>query len=244
MKQTKHFTLIELLVVIAIIAVLASMLLPALQQARERGRSASCVSNLKSIGQGMAFYTDAYRHYPPHVTTSTQKVSDSKFLTTWNRLFISLNFVTPKLMLCPSFSARLAGFTDHFTKTPAENFSPFGSKTNDKDLNADYGYNSRYVGAFDTTNVLSSPVVGRLKNPSRMIAFADTYRYRSSAPRMLIDTGYYCITDGGSTGCPAARHANNVNITWLDGHVSAIRVKSMFHPFQEIGSIYFKAGNY
>ena len=104
MEWKKEFTLIELLVVIAIIAILAGMLLPALNNARESARNADCTSNIKQNATSVLLYAGDFDDNAPHVFTSG---ADGMIWT--NRLLRDKYIMNKNTLLCDTAKSQMAG---------------------------------------------------------------------------------------------------------------------------------------
>ncbi len=130
--REKGFTLVELLVVIGIIALLISILLPALNRAREAAKKAVCMSNLRQVGQLFAIYTAETRGYlPPYWKSSNAQNNYSAFysLITTRTLQVAPNvllpaepqYVTyePPVLRCPNAGGVAPTYANALTSTLA-----------------------------------------------------------------------------------------------------------------------------
>ena len=232
----KRFTLIELLVVIAIIAILAAMLLPALQQARNRAKSVQCVNNFNTSGKIFNQYADDHQDIIPYYPGVS-------YLTNWK------GYIMANYWIGMTSRHRYSGIVldggktyRHIYACPSAEPTPRSYYWNDSKWLISHGLNHYFDGWYS--------------GPGKRVDYRKrtTWRYSSKlmimadaiTPQVGPTTPFENAPTSASQKCMDARHNAGVNLLFGDGHVGYLKrgavptvnqyLKAFWYPASTTGS--------
>lgn len=220
----KKFTLIELLVVIAIIAILASMLLPALNKARDRAKAANCLSGVKQLALMTISYSNDFRFFP---VIDSRAGSDYQGYPQY--LLKNGGYVEKKNAIFKTGCAIVRSLSDSgIPNTQSMLDSPWASVF----AYTPYMGKIKANGSFDSVGdrICSIVSLSKIVQPEHKILWGDAKNYntivlskvRGSASMLTEFSTYYC-------------HGFAANFSFVDGHAAAVN-------YLETGAVHTAAG--